>query len=363
MKHDPELLQQVDRTFVLLNGRKLVYFGGCDYFRLASHPAVLAAVGTAVDRYGLNVAASRRTTGNHIVYEELEAALAGFFGAPTATLVSNGYVTNLVATQALAGEFTHALIDERAHGSLRDAAQLLGCPLLSFRHRDAVSAARQARAAGKGAKILLFTDGLFSQSGQLAPLDEYLRELPKSVVFLVDDAHGAGTVGRQGRGTMEFLGVTARRFIQTITLSKAFGVYGGAILGSRRLRQRILTCSRLFIGNTPLPLPLASAALASLEVLRGDPKLRRRLFFNASYVKAALQEAGCSLPVGPGPIVPIVPKDARAESRIRRNLLARDIHPPFVRYPGGPASGAFRFVISSEHTAGQLDALVESLTF
>ena len=357
----PETLQQVDRTYVIHRGRKLVYFGGCDYFRLASHPDVLASVKAGLDRFGLNVAASRRTTGNHALYERLEAALAGFFRAPTATLVSNGYVTNLVAAQALAGEFTHALIDERAHGALVDAAHLLGCPVLPFRHRDATDAARLAGTFGRRAKLLLLTDGLFSQSGQVAPLDEYLRRLPKSVRFLVDDAHGAGTVGRHGRGTMEFLGVPGGRFIQTITLSKAFGVYGGAVLGSRRLRNSILTRSRLFTGNTPLPLPLASAALTALEVVRNDPKLRRRLVFNAGYVKAALREAGFELPDGPGPIVPIVLPDARAEGTLRRRLLARDIHPPFVQYPGGPAPGYFRFVISIEHTAAQLDALVGAL--
>ena len=109
-----EPLQQIDRTHVLHRGRKLIYFAGCDYFRLASHPDVLRAVHTGLDELGLNVAASRKTTGNHPIYGELESSLARFFGTESALLVSNGYATNLAVAQALAGEFTHGLVDNRA---------------------------------------------------------------------------------------------------------------------------------------------------------------------------------------------------------------------------------------------------------
>jgi 7-keto-8-aminopelargonate synthetase-like enzyme len=356
-----EPLQQVDRTFVLRRGRKLSYFGGCDYFRLSSHPAVLTAIREGLQQFGLNVAASRKTTGNHPLYEKLEGALAAFFGVEAAVLVSSGYVANLVVAQAVTGEFTHALIDERAHGSLFDAASLLGCPVLPFKHRDAADARRAARIAGRRAKLLLLTDGLYSHSGQVAPLGDYLRLLPKNTVLLVDDAHGSGTLGRFGRGTVEFLGASDERIIQTVTLSKALGVYGGAVLGSRRLRDRIVSRSRLFTGNTPLPLPLANAALTALKVVRADARLRRRLLINTRYVKAALSEAGFPVPDGPGPIAPIEPRDAKHAESLRRRLLARGIHPPLIRYPGGLASGYFRFAISSEHSAEQLDALVQCI--
>ena len=264
-----ESLKQVDRTFVLRGGRKLSYFGGCDYFRLSSHPAVLAALREGLDQFGLNVAASRKTTGNHPLYEKLEAALAVFFGVDAAVLVSNGYLANLVAAQALAGEFTHALIDERAHSSLFDAAALVSCPLLPFKHRDATDARRAAQSAGRRAKLLLLTDGLFAHSGQVAPLGDYLRLVPRNSVLLVDDAHGAGTLGRHGRGTVELLGVPAERIVQTVTLSKAFGVYGGAVLGTRRLRDRIISRSRLFTGNTPPPVVVPHA------IRQGSARQRR----------------------------------------------------------------------------------------
>src|SRR6266446_4461308 len=112
---EPGPLQQLDRTYVCFRNRKLSYFSGCDYFRLASHPKVIAALQTGVRKYGLNVAASRLTTGNHQLFGELEERLADFFKAESASLVSTGYMSNLVAAQALAGNFSHALMDERSH--------------------------------------------------------------------------------------------------------------------------------------------------------------------------------------------------------------------------------------------------------
>src|SRR5258706_1659238 len=129
--------RQLRRTYVLRGRRALSYFSGCDYFRLSSHPQVLKALTTGLKQFGLSVSSSRLTTGNHPVYEQLEKSLARFFGAESATLASNGYAPNLMAAQTLAGRIFPALTDERAHGSLVDAAQLLDCPGLEIKHPDA----------------------------------------------------------------------------------------------------------------------------------------------------------------------------------------------------------------------------------
>jgi 7-keto-8-aminopelargonate synthetase-like enzyme len=358
---EPEPLQQIDRTFVRSRRRKLSFFSGCDYFRLASHPRVIAALRTGVRKFGLNVAASRLTTGNHLLYRELEAELVRFFAAESALVVPSGYVTNLVAAQAMAGSFSHALLDDDAHPSLSDAARLLDCPVLQFKSRDPLALAAAVHRCGPGSKLLVLTDGMFSGDGSAAPLAEYLQVLPKDALVLVDDAHGAGVLGRTGKGTAEHAGVSRRRIIQTVTLSKSFGAYGGAILGTARLRQRILDRSRMFVGSTPLPLPLANAALEGVRILNADPSLRRRLVANATYVKAALRKAGLPLAATPGPIVPVLPRRASEAARLERALLAADVYPPFIKYPGGPPNGYFRFVISSEHTRAQLDALLKVL--
>ena len=217
----PPALQLDGRTHVLLRGRKLCYFGGCDYFRMASHPRVLEALRDGLRNFGLNVSASRMTTGNHPVYGRLERSLAAFFGAQSATLAPNGWMPNAMLTQALAGRFSHVLMDERAHASLADAARLLDCPVLKFRHRDAANLALIIRRLG-AVKPLLMTDGMFSSDGSIAPLRKYLDALPRGGMVLLDDAHGAGVLGPTGRGTPQHLGVPMSRIIQTITLSKAF---------------------------------------------------------------------------------------------------------------------------------------------
>jgi len=353
-------LQQADRTYVWWRGRRLTYFGGCDYFRMSSHPAVLEAVRTGLDRFGLNAAASRKTTGNHAIYQELEKALADFFKVESAVLFSTGYFTNLGVVQSFEGDYTHVLADERAHLSLLDGARLLRCPIQFFPHRSASRAAAAARRWGRSARILLMTDGLYSHTSEVAPLNELLRCLPKNVTLLVDDAHGAGTLGPTGGGTLEFLGVRSPRIIRTITLSKAVGAYGGAVLGTRKICQQILARSHIFTGNTPLPFPLAHAALAALDVHRRDAGPRLRLAFNIRYVKSALIEGGLPVPDGPGPTVPILPRNAAHAASLRRRLLAADIHPPFIHYPGND-SGYFRFALSSEHSRAQLDALIAVL--
>jgi 7-keto-8-aminopelargonate synthetase-like enzyme len=359
---EPVSLQQIDRTYVRFQGRKLSYFSGCDYFRLSSDPRLIEALEEGVKKYGLNVAASRLTSGNHVLYQRLEHSLRTFFTAGAALLVPTGYLTNLILAQALAGNFSHALIDEEAHPSLADAAQLLECPVVRFKHRDVGEVDRCARRCGSGARLLLLTDGLFSRDGSVAPLAEYFRVLPKDAWLLVDDAHGAGVLGSSGKGSLEQAGLSRDRIIQTITLSKAFGAYGGAILGSISLRQNILSRSRMFIGSTPLPLPLANVALRGVRVLKSEGAvLRKRLEANTAYLRNGLRLSGLSLEQKPGPMITIVPNGPRHGAQLKRELLRANIYPPYVQYPGGAENGCFRFAISSEHERSQLDRLTAVL--
>ena len=221
----------IDPLHARVGGRTLLYFGGCDYFRLSWQPRIRRALRRGMERWGVNVAASRRTTGNRRLYEQLEQGLADFFEVESAVLVSSGYATGLAVGQALSGEFTHAFIDTRAHGALLDATLFLGCPVARFAHRDVSDLARRIGRTGRSSRVLVLTDGMFSHDGSVAPLRAYARLLGRNGRLLVDDAHGAGVLGEHGRGSAECEGVEDARLIRTITLSKAFGVYGGAILG------------------------------------------------------------------------------------------------------------------------------------
>ena len=356
----PESLRFVGKNQVRWRGRTLVYFSGCDYFRLARDPRVAAAMRAGLAKHGLNVAASRLTTGNHEIYLELEKSVARFFGAETALLLPDSYLAPMAVVQVLAGEFTHILIDEFAHGSLRDAAQLTRCPIKYFKHRDPADLAKCVAQAGEKSRPLVLTDGMFAHDGSVAPLRAYLKGLPARGMILVDDAHGGGVLGKTGQGTLQLAGASRRRIIQTATLSKAFGVYGGVVLASKAIRKKIIERSHIFIGTTPLPPPLASAALASLKILRSEPAHRIRLFKNVQYLRTALIAGGWNITDTPGPIVRLEEMSESNATALKKRLLAAGIYPPFLKY-GDASRGVFRFVISSEHAASQLNCLAQVL--
>ena len=341
--------------------RRLIHFSGCDYFQLSRHPEVASAARVAWETNGLNVAASRLTTGNRRIYADLEKELAGFFGAEAAIVLPNGYLAPMAVAQALAGEFSHAFIDELSHAALMDAGRMLDCPVKTFSHKDVASAARMAAKLPRGSRPLLLTDGMFSHDGSVGPLSEYLKILPSSGMILVDDAHGAGVLGAKGRGTLEHAGVSRARIIQCTTLSKAFGAYGGVVLGTRTLRRSIFSRSHLFAGSTPLPPPLAGAALASLQILKREPRRRERLFRNVSCLRAQLRESGWEIDETPGPIVRLPFVNSAAGNDLKKRLLAAGIYPPFIKYGKASAAGYFRFVISSEHTEQHLNKLARVL--
>ena len=321
----------------------------------------MRAVITGLKKYGLNVAASRVTTGNHVLYRRLETALARFFAAPAALVVSNGYASNSVVAQSLCGDFSHVVIDAKAHVSLRDASRFLSCPVLEFKSRDLADLRRVLGRSGRNAKPILLTDGVFTYEGEVAPLREYLKILGPHGRILVDDAHGAGVIGRMGRGALEFEKVSREHIIQTVTLSKAFGVYGGAILCSRALREKMISRSTVFAGSTPLPLPLANATLRAIHLLKIDRNLCRRLNQKVQYVKTNLRAASFPVPLTPVPVIAVTPGNGAQAAAIRRSLIARAIFPSFIKYPGGLVGGYFRFVISSEHSEKQLDDLLAAL--
>lgn len=359
---EPEPLQFVGLNEVRVGRRNFLYFSGCDYFRLARHPQVARAAIATLKKAGLSVAASRRTTGNHKIYGLLETALAEFFGAESALVLPDGYFAPIAAAQGLGGEYTHVLMDELAHGALLDAARMFACPVRQFKHRNPGDLATQIAKCGAGSRPIVLTDGLFGHDGSVAPLRAYLKILPPHGLLLVDDAHGAGFLGATGKGTLEHEGVGRQRIVQCATLSKAFGTYGGVILASRAVREKILERSRLFAGTTALPPPLAGAALEAIKILKREPVRRKRLCGNLSYLRTRLHAAGWDIPETPGPIVRLPALNEKAVRELKSRLLAAGIYPPFLKYGKASAQGFFRFIISSEHTRPQLDKLIAVLT-
>ena len=354
----PMSLRRIGPTEVRERGRSLVYFAGCDYFGLSTHPKVLSAARSALDSGGLSVGASRCTTGNHPSYAKLERKLADFFSVPEVVLTSTGYLSNFAVAAALRGRFTHALIDQYSHGSLQDAVQLLGIPIHHFGHRDVGAAVRFAKMAGPEARLTLLTDGMFAHDGAAAPLAEYRAALPARTWLWVDDAHSAGVLGANGRGTVELAGLDRGRVVQTGTLSKAFGSYGGFILAPHGVLAAVISQSSAFVGSTPLPPSLVAGALAAVSLLGQYPEWRAQLLDHAEQVRVALGADGWRVHRGPSPVISVVPPNPAVARQICQRLRRAGIHPPFIKYPGGPSDGYFRLAISRLHTPLQLKNLV-----
>ena len=358
---DPEVLELVDKTHVVWRGQRLVYFGGCDYLRLSWHPEVRAALELAARKRCISVAASRITTGNDPVYPRLEAELARFFRFESAVLAPAGYMAPLGVAQALAGRFTHVLVDEKAHGCLRDAALLTEARILTFHHNAPADLARRVRRLGRKARLMVLTDGLSALEGSVPPLRDYLEVLPGSGTLLVDDAHGVGVLGRTGRGVLEHFGVDDPRVVLTLTLSKAFGCQGGVVAGPGWLCDAIWKRSHVFASSTPLPLPLAAAARASLRIIRSGRAMRRQLETNVRCIGEAFVEKAPGSNERPGPMFTIAPQGHREQASLIRSLLAARIYPSLIRYANGPASCFFRFAVSSAHTKTQVACLRDVL--
>ena len=354
----PELVQ-IDPTTVAWRGRELTYFGGSDYFRLSWNRQVRRSIRQAVDTHGPNVAASRTTTGNHPLYAELERDLARAFGFPAALLTSSGYLAPLVAGRGFAGEVRHVYLSRTAHGCLRDAADLLGLPRTEFVSPEDLR--RLLRRSGRQRSPLVMTNGLSPLEGSLAPVLDLLAVLPESGRLLVDDAHGVGTLGRRGRGILEVQGIRDPRVVLTGTLSKAFGCYGGFVLGSKAIRDRMVSDGRCFQGNTPPPLPWVAGARTALRLVqeRGEA-WRSVLASRIQQVRAVFPESDPRRHAT-GPTFVLLPNDSGATRRIDRRLQAAGIYPSWIRYAQGPAERFFRFALSSAHTGEQVSRLRDAV--
>jgi 8-amino-7-oxononanoate synthase len=276
-------------------------------------------------------------------------------------LVHTGYATNPVLAQALAGDVTQAYLDARAHASLREAADLLACPVHVFAHRDVDDLKRRLRRLPLRARPLVLTDGVFSHDGSIAPLGAMLDALPPGGRLLVDEAHAAGVLGAGGRGTAEECAVSDPRLIRSATLSKAFGACGGVVLGGRAVLARIIARSRWFAASTPMPLPAAAAALAAGRLISGDAALRARLRANTARVKTAAREAGFVVPDTRAPMLGLAPAGPAMARRWRQTFLGQGVFPSLIQYPGGPSAGFLRLAFSSEHADTDLTQLTQAI--
>lgn len=349
-------------TRVRIGGRERIFFGGCSYLGLHAHPAVLDAARRGLDRYGLSAGASRETTGETRAHLELEEALARAFGAPAALTLAAGSLANLALAEDLARERPGAIVDAEVHASARNALRCAGAAISDVPHAGDFAPLLEATRAA-GASTIVWTDGVYPSAAHVAPVAALHDAASSSgALVVVDDAHGVGAWGERGLGAAEGAPLDDDRVVLSLTFSKALGVGGGAIVGTRERIESIRRASSAHMGSTPLPPALACATHAALDLALGDSSIRARLRANVARVHAILGAAGLPVPPLALPVFAFALDDHAAMDALERGLDAAGIRLPLVEYPSGPTPRYFRGVVSAAHTDEELDRLEAALT-
>jgi 8-amino-7-oxononanoate synthase len=346
-----------------IGGKRYLYFAGTGYFGLHGHPEVIRAGVEAFLKYGTHSATSRAGFGNNPVLLEVEERLKDFFAEQDAAYFGSGYLSSLILTQALADRYDVIFVDESAHFCIRDSVHSAGKPVYMFRHRDPADLKKKIRAKLKPRRRpFLLTDGIFPTYGRIAPVPDYAAILePYDGLIGLDDAHGVGVLGANGRGTYEYFGMKSDRLHLAGTLSKAFGGHGGFIIGGKSLIERIKKIVGAYIGSTPTPTPIAAATAKGIEILRSGPEMRDRLSRNVAMVKAGIKKLGVETDETPVPIVAWSLKSADKMKQVQQVMMSRGIAIPYIRYIGAPPEGVLRVTVFSTHTAEHIRRLLEEL--
>lgn len=349
-----------DATTITRGDRSLLSFGGCNYLGLAHDPRVVASAQHAAAIYGLSSSASRETTGNARPHAQLETRLTRFCAHESGLLVPDGYTANLAALQGLiAMGITHALIDQRAHASLTDAAMLAGLRLTKYDHLDAVHAAHLARTLDAPAVIL--TDSVFTTDGDIAPARSLLDALRPDGWLLLDDCHGFTVLGEQGRGIASELGLRSDQLLVTTTLAKGLGCAGGIVMGPRGAIAAARNHSIAYRCTTPASPALVAAGLEALRILEEDPEIHARLDRNIDLVRSTLRSLGIATHEHKAAIFAFVLGDLDQMRRIESGLLRHGVLLPLMAYPNGPAPHYFRLAINASHTPRQIEHFSDTM--
>lgn len=356
------VLESPQGVEIQVGTERLLSFCSNDYLGLANHPRVVAAFKAGAERYGVGAGASHLITGHSAAHHALEEELADFVGAPRALLFSTGYMANLGVVTALAERHGWIFEDRLNHASLIDAARLARAEVKRYPHAD--TARLKALLVEASGPVLITTDAVFSMDGDIAPLKQILalgRDYGARV--LVDDAHGLGVLGAQGRGTFEHLGLPlVPPAILMGTLGKALGVFGAFVAGEAALIETLIQRARTYIYTTALPPAVAEAVREALRLLRKEPWRREHLGRLVRRFRAGAQSLGLKLVEADTPIQPIVLGSTEKALSASRWLRRHGILVPAIRPPTVPRGAArLRLTFSAAHTEAHVDRLLEAL--
>lgn len=352
-----------DGVKVEVNGRWLTEFAGNDYLGLSQQFEVLSALQDGAGRDGVGAGASHLISGHSAAHEGLEKDIAQWLGYPRALLFGSGFLANLAVQQALLEDGDVCVQDRLNHASLIDASRLAGCKLRRYPHLDPEGALRQLKQSPEGAAMLA-TDGVFSMDGDVAPLRALsLVARMQQALLYVDDAHGVGVRGPDGRGSVAEARMGVDEVpLQLVTLGKALGGYGAVVVGSDALIQHLSETARPYLYTTALPPAQAAATRVAVKHAQRDHWRREKLQTLIDRFRSSAQGRGLELMASDTPIQPVLCGDEANALALASALESAGFWVPAIRPPTVPEGKArLRITLTALHSPQQVDALVDVL--
>lgn len=346
------------RFFV--EGRELLNFSSNDCLGLSQHFTVASALQDGAAREGAGATASHLGCGHHASHRALEQEIADWLQVPAALLLGSGYLANLAVMQSLLGDGDACVQDRLNHASLVDGARLAGCKLRRYPHADAEGALRQLR-AHTGGMAVVATEGVFGTDGDSAPLRQLaVVSRVQDALLYVDDAHGVGVLGPEGRGSVAAAGLDhAAVPLQLVTLGKALGGYGAVLAGDADLVAHLAETARPYVYSTALPPALAHASLVAVRQARSQEWRRERLQGLVATFRALAEAAGLDLLPSATPIQPVLVGPDEVALTMAADLETAGYWVGVVR--AAPGQARLRVTLSALHTPAEVVGLVEAI--
>ena len=345
------------------DGKDVVNLASNNYLGLTTHPKLREAAIEATRKFGVGSGAVRTISGTMRLHMQLEERIAAFKHVEACVVFQSGFAANAGTVAAILGPEDHIISDELNHASIIDGCRLSKAKIHVFPHKDVAAADKilEELASAPGRKVLI-ADGVFSMDGDIAPLPGLVETAERhGAIMMIDDAHSSGVLGRNGRGTVDHFGLHGRVDVQVGTLSKAIGVLGGYVCGSRDLIEFLYHRARPFLFSTSHPPAVAAACLAAFDVLEQEPERIASLWENTRYFKAGLTAAGFDTGASETPITPVMVGDAALAHRLSRDLFEEGVLATGIGFPTVAKGRArVRTIVAATHTKGELDRALEA---
>ena len=347
---------------ISMAGQDYLSFCSNDYLGLANHPELIEAACEGAHQYGVGACASHLTIGHHTSHHKLEEMLANFTGFPRALLFSSGYMANAGVVSSLVGRGDEIYSDKLNHASLNDAAMLSHAKWIRYPHLDLAILENRLSVSQAKCKLVI-TDAVFSMDGDIAPVAELLVLCEKyNAWLLLDDAHGFGVLGNEGRGIVSHYALSSPRIIYMGTLGKAAGVSGAFIAGQEVVIETLIQYARSYIYTTAMPPLLSYALLKSLALIKGEGWRRKKLMQLIEHLKKDLKLLRWNLLPSDTPIQPIIIGGNREVMQVRNALQDKGILVSAIRPPTVPKNSArLRISLSAAHSIKDVERLAIAL--